>query len=111
MAGRRMPGFVSFGRLDELPPGTSTIAKSGDRLVALFNVGGTVYATENNCPHSGGPLGKGALDGEVVSCPWHMWEFNVRTGVGVIDPDERIETYPVIVSDGEILVKLEPRRG
>ena len=101
-------GFQVVADLDELPPGTSKIAKAGERLVALFNVDGRVYATDNSCPHSGGPLGKGTLEGEVVSCPWHMWEFNVRTGVGVFSPDERIETYPVIISNGQILVKFEP---
>ena len=99
-------GFVGVARLEELPQGTSKIVWIDNRTVALFNVNGTVYATDNNCPHSGGPLGKGTLDGEVVTCPWHMWEFNVRTGINVFSPEERIETYQVIVRGGRILVKL-----
>ncbi len=98
-------GFVDVARLEELPAGTSKIVWIGDRTVALFNVGGTVYATDNNCPHSGGPLGKGTLEGDVVTCPWHLWEFNVRTGVNIFNPEERIETFPVMISDGQILVK------
>jgi NAD(P)H-dependent nitrite reductase small subunit len=99
-------GFVPVARLGDLAPGTGKVVQLGDRLVALFNVDGAVYATDNSCPHSGGPLGKGTLAGEIVTCPWHMWSFNVRTGVCEINPEERIETYPVRLRNGQILIKL-----
>ena len=105
---RQRSGFVAVAHLDELPPGTAKVVQLGDRLLALFNVAGAVYATGNNCPHSGGPLGKGTLAGDIVTCPWHMWSFNVRTGICEINPEERIETYPVIVRNGQILVKVPP---
>ena len=50
------------------------------RVLAVFNVEGTYYALDGICPHQGGPLGKGQLNGCVVTCPWHGWQFNVATG-------------------------------
>lgn len=53
---------------------------AGERIVALFNVDGTIYALDGVCPHQGGPLGQGDLEGCVVTCPWHGWQFDVRSG-------------------------------
>lgn len=98
--------FVAAASIESVPPGNASMVRLGEHLVALFNVEGIVYATTNSCPHSGGPLGKGDLAGEVVTCPWHMWSFNVRTGECIINPDERIDTYPVMIRDGQIYVKV-----
>jgi nitrite reductase (NADH) small subunit len=61
-------------------PGTAQEYVVAERVVALFNVNGEIYALDGICPHQGGPLGKGRLQGEIVTCPWHGWQFNVRTG-------------------------------
>ena len=71
---------VTVAKADELQPGQGMVAEVAGKEIALFNVGGTVYALNNTCVHRGGPLGEGDLDGEVVSCPWHNWEYNVTTG-------------------------------
>ena len=104
-------GFIAAARVEELPAGEARMVRltdrhGEDRLVALYNVGGVIYATENSCPHSGGPLGKGLLRGELITCPWHMWTFNVRTGLSDVNPEERIDIYPVKVRNGKIFVKL-----
>jgi len=104
-------GFVAAALVEELPAGEArmvrlTNPRGEDRLIALYNVAGTVYATDNSCPHSGGPLGKGTLRGEMITCPWHMWSFNVRTGLCDINDEERIETYLVKIIDGRIFVKV-----
>jgi nitrite reductase (NADH) small subunit len=104
-------GFIAAALVEELPVGEARMIRltdrhGEDRLIALYNVAGTVYATDNSCPHSGGPLGKGLLRGEIIICPWHMWSFNVRTGVCDVNPEERIDTYPVAIKDGRILVKV-----
>jgi len=99
-------GFIPVARVDDIAPGGSKIVELPDRFVALFNVDGAIHAVDNSCPHSGGPLGKGELDGEIITCPWHMWSFNVRTGVCEINPEERIEVYPVRVRDGNVLIKV-----
>ena len=61
-------------------PGTARECIAADRIVALFNVDDQIYALDGICPHQGGPLGKGRLDGPIVTCPWHGRQFNVRTG-------------------------------
>lgn len=95
------------GRAGEIPPGGSKVVQIGEHMVAIFNLDGKVHAIDNTCPHQGGPLGEGYLeDGGVISCPWHGWTFNVRTGVSPIDPDVCVRSYPVRVEDGEIIVEI-----
>lgn len=66
--------------LSECPPGQSLECVAGDRIIALFNVDGQFHALDGICPHQGGPLGKGWLEGCIVTCPWHGWQFDVVTG-------------------------------
>ena len=58
------------------------------------------------CPHQGGPLGEGALNGEIITCPWHMWEFHSRTGACQFNERLVIPTYPVRVEGSDILVEI-----
>jgi nitrite reductase/ring-hydroxylating ferredoxin subunit len=88
-------------RAEDVPPGSCVKGMLEGREVAIFNVDGQFYATQNDCTHLGGPLCEGSLAGEVVTCPWHGSQFNVRTGEVVMDPaEEPIETFPVEVRDG-----------
>ena len=103
-----MAEFVKAANLSELPPGSAKVVEVAGKTLALFNVGGTVYATDNTCLHQGGPLGEGELIGEVVVCPWHQWEYNVRTGENIGDPLLKLTTYPVQVEGGEIKVGVNP---
>jgi nitrite reductase (NADH) small subunit len=64
----------------DCPPGNSLEAVANERVVALFNVNGEFFALDGVCPHQGGPLAEGELKGCVVTCPWHSWPFDVRTG-------------------------------
>jgi nitrite reductase/ring-hydroxylating ferredoxin subunit len=73
---------------------------------AVCNVGGTVHCLEGTCPHAGGPLGQGALNENYIVCPWHEYQFDCRTGVNDFDEDMQVETYPVIVQDGQILIDI-----
>jgi len=74
--------------------------------LALCNVDGTVYAIDNTCPHAGGPLGEGSLDGEFIECPWHGWRYNVRTGERPENPEIAVSCYPVHLKDDVIHVLL-----
>jgi nitrite reductase (NADH) small subunit len=76
----------------------------GEQTFAVCNVGGELYALDGICPHSGGPLGEGALHGSTLVCPWHAWEFDCRTGANDFDPDVTVATFPVKVDAGEILI-------
>jgi nitrite reductase (NADH) small subunit len=98
--------FVKVGALKLLRPGSAMQVEIGDNAVAVCNVGGILYAIDGICPHSGGPLGHGALDGPILTCPYHAREFDCRTGTSDTDGYLPLTTYPVKVEDGEILVDL-----
>jgi len=94
------------GRLEDLPPGACIRVElpDGDEL-AVYNVGGEFYATENFCPHKGAPLSEGVLCGHVVECGWHGWQFDVRNGE-CLTVRETIKTYEIKVEDGVLKVEV-----
>jgi nitrite reductase (NADH) small subunit len=98
--------YTKLARLDELPEGALIEIVEGEDLYALCNVAGEVRAITGVCPHHGGPLGQGALEGGIVTCPWHAYQFDTGTGACVVIPDLRIPTYPVRIEAGDILVDL-----
>ena len=102
-----MAKWTRIARLDECPAGAGIERVADDRIIALFNVGGTVYALDGVCPHQGGPLGQGALCEAIVTCPWHGWQFDVRTGQHQLSSQIRQPQYQARVEDDWILVDLE----
>ncbi|HEU5180058.1 MAG TPA: Rieske 2Fe-2S domain-containing protein [Candidatus Polarisedimenticolia bacterium] len=74
----------------DVPPGTGKVVVAGGRVLALFNVEGEFFAVDNSCPHRGGPLGEGHLQGKIVTCPWHGWQFDLCTGVSPLNPRHTI---------------------
>ena len=109
------------GTVDEIAPGTRKIVEVGGRSIGVFNVNGEYFALLNRCPHQAGPLCKGnaygflksgavgeyeySRPGEIVRCPWHGWEFDVRTGQSWFDPVQvRVRRYDVTVARGSALV-------
>jgi cell fate regulator YaaT (PSP1 superfamily)/nitrite reductase/ring-hydroxylating ferredoxin subunit len=100
------PVFRKVGRLDDLPEGRGRQVDLEGVTCAVYNVGGTIHATENRCPHAGGPLGEGELDGRVVTCPLHQWKFDVTTGQCQHLPPVKLKRYEVKVEGGEIWVKI-----
>jgi 3-phenylpropionate/trans-cinnamate dioxygenase ferredoxin subunit len=100
--------------VDELPLGQRKVVEIAGRSVGVFNIGGEYFALRNSCPHQGGPLCLGRLTGflmsaqpgqydyhrhgEILRCPWHGWEFDVKTGQSWVAPERvRVRTYPVSV--------------
>ena len=98
--------FVRVARADDVPPGTGAVVHADGRALALFNVDGAFYALDNVCLHRGGPVGEGDLDGRVVTCPWHGFQYDVTTGRNVFDPEVGLETFSVRVEDGDVLVAI-----
>jgi nitrite reductase (NADH) small subunit len=98
--------FEKVATLAEIPPGTIKEVQVGGQAVALANVADTVYAISGICLHRGGPLGEGQLDGKVVTCPWHGWQFDVTTGKAVQDANAGVGCYAVEVRGGEVFVSL-----
>ena len=72
--------FVRMVKVAEVPAGTIRELQVEGKAVAVANVGGKIYAINNTCLHRGGPLGEGSLEGQVVTCPWHGWQFDVTNG-------------------------------
>jgi nitrite reductase/ring-hydroxylating ferredoxin subunit len=126
-------------RVSEVPPGERKIVEVEGRSIGIFNVAGEYYALRNACPHQGGPLCLGSIqgtmaesrpgeyqwvrDGEILRCPWHGWEFDLKTGRSIFNPhktrvrsyevtvappdeEERVETYPLSVHGGNVLLHM-----
>jgi nitrite reductase/ring-hydroxylating ferredoxin subunit len=97
---------VSVGKIADVAAGQSRVVDAGGKSLALFNVGGAYHVLDNTCPHRGGPLGEGDLDGALVACPWHGWRWDVTTGANTNNPAVRVPCFPVSVDQGEIFVDL-----
>ncbi len=90
----------------ELPVGTVIEVEHGDELVAICNVDGELRAMDGRCPHAGGPLGEGVLTNGKVACPYHMWEFDSKTGQCSFNPTIQVAVYPVKAEGSRVLVDL-----
>ncbi len=102
-----MGKLVKVGSVADIPPGSAKLVEVEGKRIAVFNVGGRYYAIDDTCPHRGGPLSEGTLQGEVVTCPWHGSKFNVATGA-VLTPPARdgVSGYSVRDSAGELSVEV-----
>ena len=108
--------------LADIPPGTRKLVTAAGRPIVIFNVGGELFAVSNKCPHAGGSLVHAAQvglltstspgeytyarKGEIIRCPWHSWEFDLRTGQSWCDPGKvKVKSYQVSVAPGSSLVE------
>jgi nitrite reductase (NADH) small subunit len=98
--------WVKLRPAGELQPGSVIQVEQNGGVYAICNVDGKVYCLEGTCPHAGGPLGEGNLNGNHVVCPWHGWEFDCRTGQNDFDEDMRVATFPVRIEGGDIFADL-----
>ena len=99
-----MPDFVEVTSFDAVPEGRGAAFTVAGKAIALFNVGGTIYAIDDGCLHHGSSLASGRLDGNVVTCPAHGWRYNVTTGFLSHVPDYGVACYAVQVTDGKVFV-------
>jgi len=101
-----MAQFLKVASLADIPQGATLKADAAGIPVALYNVDGKVYATSNTCPHRGGPLGEGVLDGTSVTCPWHAFRFDVATGQCANQPALKVACYPVRLEGQDVLIQV-----
>ena len=94
--------------LAALPPGEAVLVTVNGQDVALFRRGDEIFAIGNDCPHQGGFLSDGAVEGDIVTCPLHGWEFDLRSGACMTVPGESVPRYAVMVEDGAIFLEEEP---
>jgi len=99
---------VKLGLEADLAEGRGTLFQVENLAVAVFRVEGRCHAIANACPHRGGPLAEGELNGAVVTCPWHGWTWDVRTGANVRNPAlKKVACFPVVVENGDVFIELE----
>jgi nitrite reductase (NADH) small subunit len=97
--------FVTVARADEIPPGTVTSVRVGEEDIALAHVDGRFCAVQGKCLHLGGPLGEGKLEGRVLTCPWHGWQYDICTGLNEFDHAIQLRTYDIRVEGDEVQVR------
>lgn len=107
------------GRVEDIGPGERKIVEAEGRSIGVFNVGGEYYALRNSCPHQAAPLCLGSIkgmalpgkpgeyvwvrEGEILRCPWHGWEFDIKTGCSIFNPHKtRVRSYEVSVEPDEV---------
>jgi NAD(P)H-dependent nitrite reductase small subunit len=96
--------FVTVARVGEIAPGTGKTVLIERREVALFNAGGRYYALDNTCPHQGGPLADGWIEGTTVTCPWHAWCFSMLDGKMTLGDYASVDTFDVRVDGDEVRI-------
>jgi nitrite reductase/ring-hydroxylating ferredoxin subunit len=120
------------GPTSSIPDGTVRVVHpTPGPGIGVFNVGGEFFALRNGCPHMNGPLCAGTItgtstahsradgvaqvgwerDGEIIACPWHRWEFEIRTGRTVFPSRRRARTYPVRVEEELVILELGESTG
>lgn len=102
-----MEEFVRVCDVAEIPPGSGRAFLLGHFDVAVFNLDGEFHALENACPHQGGPIADGWIEDGTVTCPWHAWRFDVRSGKMTLGDFARITRFPVKVENGSVFVGTE----
>jgi nitrite reductase/ring-hydroxylating ferredoxin subunit len=98
--------YVKAGPAAQLAPDSVIEVIIDGNPYAVCNLGGTLHAMWGVCPHQGGPLGQGEVNGKSLTCPWHAWEYNCETGENDFDPTVKVATYPVKVEGGDIFIDL-----
>ena len=101
-----LPRFVKVAEKSDLTDGFSKVVNVEGRSIALFRVKDEYFALANTCLHRGGPLGEGSLSGSVVTCLWHGWKFDVRTGAFTVIPTLKVKSYNVKEQDGSVMVEI-----
>ncbi len=101
-----MADFVKVATLAEIKEGMGKVVEIEGTPIAIFNVRGKFYAMDNTCAHRGGPLGDGILDDNIVTCPWHGWQWDVMSGKSSFNPNVTLRTYAVEIDGTDIKISL-----
>ena len=101
-----MAEWIEVGTVQDCPPGSMIEAVVGEAIVVVANVDGEFYAMDGICAHQGGPLASGTLEGCKLTCPWHGWQYDVRTGQQLLSDNIRQAAYRARESAGTIQVEI-----
>lgn len=97
---------VRIASTTDVPSGEGREFVAGGRIVALFHTQDGFHAMDGICPHAGGPLAQGRMNGCVVTCPWHGWQFDVTTGRHCLNAQLQHPSFPVTVENNDVFVDL-----
>ena len=95
---------VAVCAVGELPPGAVRSATAGGQKIVLFNLDGELIALDNRCAHKEQPLAEGVVKDGILTCPAHLWRYDVRTGERIDSPGWPVACHPVSIVDGEVIV-------
>lgn len=101
-------GFLRFPGAAEIPPGSARAFAVNRYDVAVFNLDGELFALENSCPHQGGPLADGWMEDALVTCPWHGWCFDIRSGKMTLGDYARVPRFAVLREGLDLYIGTEP---
>jgi nitrite reductase/ring-hydroxylating ferredoxin subunit len=96
--------FMRAAKKDDVPAGSIREFQLDGKTIAVANVDGKLYAINNTCLHRGGPLGQGVLEGKLVTCPWHGWQYDVSSGKVATNPAVGVECYAIEIRGEDIFV-------
>ena len=106
-----MSDFVKIGNASELPaPGEAREFECDSHTICVANMEGTYAAVGNICPHRGGPLGQGIVEGAKIVCPWHGWEFDLATGNNPHTPNLSVSSYELKVDGNSVYARLREQQ-
>ncbi len=98
--------WQKVAKVQDIAEGASQIIDPAGESVALFKLQGCFYAVDNICPHEGGPLGEGSLEGSLVTCPWHAWQFDVKTGQCQDAADIFQKTFATKIAGDDVFIEI-----
>lgn len=98
---------VLVGQVDEIQEGERKIIEFKGQSIGVFHHKGEWYALSNKCLHRSGPVCTGALEGDILSCPWHGYQYNVTTGQMLLDSETSLPSYPVEIREGEVYIRVQ----
>jgi nitrite reductase/ring-hydroxylating ferredoxin subunit len=103
-----MPTRIDLCSAADVAPGTALKVETGGLALAVFNVDGAFYVTDDLCTHGPGSLSEGYIEGDVVECNFHNGQFNIKTGAVVAPPCMMpIKTYKTVVENGRVLIETD----
>ena len=106
-----MSDLKIIAQKNDLKPGEGKVVEMNGQEIALFRLGDEFYAIDNQCPHRHGPLGEGYVENDVVTCPWHGWQFNIKTGENASGIPGGVKTYKVVLEGDLVKIEMEPAQS
>ena len=98
---------IRVASVDDLKEGESLLVEVGEQRIAVFRYAGEFFAIDDECPHKGGSLHEGPVQNCIVSCPWHQWQFDIRTGISPVNHLSTVKAYANRVKGHDLLVVFE----